>query len=136
MVQRSRHHHLNASGLQTDSFRGSVPSAEFNGVEDETKNLHLYLDRFSAFQQMIDLFAKKIRSRILVFNCINYPAHSKSTQTHKTSEIQMCRRSQFSIQWAKYCDLRSSSLAINPFQLVFHTLKTQINGILIDRYST
>ena len=38
---------------------GNIPSAEFNGVEDETEDLHQYLDRFSAFQQMIDLFCQE-----------------------------------------------------------------------------
>lgn len=40
-------------------FEGNIPYAEFNGVEDATEDLHLYLDRFSAFQQMIDLFCKE-----------------------------------------------------------------------------
>ncbi|WAU73629.1 Tn7-like element transposition protein TnsE [Acinetobacter sp. TR11] len=55
---------------------GSVPSAEFNGAEDETEDLHLYLDRFSAFQQMIDLFCKK------------NPINNFSFQLHKLPNIQ------------------------------------------------
>lgn len=55
---------------------GTIPSAEFNGVEDETEDLHLYLDRFSAFQQMIDLFCKE--------NSIK----NFSFQLHKLSNIQ------------------------------------------------
>ncbi|EKA95383.1 hypothetical protein HMPREF1311_03738 [Proteus mirabilis WGLW6] len=31
-------------------FMSLRTSAEFNGVEDETEDLHLYLDRFAAFQ--------------------------------------------------------------------------------------
>ncbi len=57
-------------------FEGAVPSAEFNGVEDETEDLHLYLDRFSAFQQMIDLF------------CENNPVKNFSFQLHKLPNIQ------------------------------------------------
>lgn len=55
---------------------GNIPSAEFNGVEDETEDLHLYLDRFSAFQQMIDLFCKE--------NSVK----NSSFQLHKLPNIQ------------------------------------------------
>ncbi len=55
---------------------GNIPSAEFNGVEDETEDLHLYLDRFSAFQQMIDLF------------CEEHPVKNFSFQLHKLPNIQ------------------------------------------------
>lgn len=55
---------------------GTVPSAEFNGIEDETEDLHLYLDRFSAFQQMIDLFCKE------------NPVKNFSFQLHKLPNIQ------------------------------------------------
>lgn len=55
---------------------GTIPSAEFNGVEDETEDLHLYLDRFSAFQQMIDLFCKE------------NPVKNFSFQLHKLPNIQ------------------------------------------------
>ncbi len=55
---------------------GSIPSAEFNGIEDETEDLHLYLDRFSAFQQMIDLF------------CEEHPVKNFRFQLHKLPNIQ------------------------------------------------
>lgn len=54
---------------------GSTPSAEFNGVEDLTEDLHLYLDRFSAFQQMIELF------------CNQNQVSSFSFQLHKLPNI-------------------------------------------------
>ncbi|WP_227518416.1 Tn7-like element transposition protein TnsE [Alkanindiges hydrocarboniclasticus] len=53
-----------------------MPSAEFNGIEDETEDLHLYLDRFSAFQQMIDLF------------CEEHPVKNFRFQLHKLPNIQ------------------------------------------------
>lgn len=56
--------------------QGTIPSAEFNGVEDETEDLLLYLDRFSAFQQMIDLF------------CEENPVKNFSFQLHKLPNIQ------------------------------------------------
>lgn len=42
-----------SSGVSTNEpvSEGSVPSVEFNGAEDETEDLHLYLDRFSAFHK-------------------------------------------------------------------------------------
>ena len=55
---------------------GNIPSAEFNGVEDETEDLHLYLDRFSAFQQMIDFF------------CQENSVKNFSFQLHKLPNIQ------------------------------------------------
>ena len=63
---------------------GSVPSAEFNGVEDETEDLHLYLDRFSAFQQMIDLFCKEKSVKNFTFQLHKLPniqGHSKHIKT-------------------------------------------------------
>ncbi|MDH1069427.1 Tn7-like element transposition protein TnsE [Acinetobacter johnsonii] len=59
---------------------GNIPSAEFNGVEDETEDLHLYLDRFSAFQQMIDLFCEEHRVNNFSFQLHQLPniqGHSK-----------------------------------------------------------
>ena len=66
------------SGVSTNEpiSEGAIPSAEFNGVEDETEDLHLYLDRFSAFQQMIDLF------------CESNPVKNFSFQLHKLPNIQ------------------------------------------------
>ncbi len=63
---------------------GSIPSAEFNGVEDETEDLHLYLDRFSAFQQMIDLFCKENSITNFSFQLHKLPniqGHSKHIKT-------------------------------------------------------
>ena len=63
---------------------GTIPSAEFNGVEDETEDLHLYLDRFSAFQQMIDLFCKRNPITNLNFQLHKLPniqGHSKYLKT-------------------------------------------------------
>lgn len=63
---------------------GSVPSAEFNGVKDETEDLHLYLDRFSAFQQMIDLFCKENSVKNFSFQLHKLPniqGHSKHIKT-------------------------------------------------------
>ncbi|HEO1795042.1 Tn7-like element transposition protein TnsE [Acinetobacter baumannii] len=65
-------------------FEGTVPSAEFNGVEDETEDLHLYLDRFSAFQQMIDLFCKENSIKNFTFQLHKLPniqGHSKHVKT-------------------------------------------------------
>ena len=65
-------------------FEGTVPSAEFNGVEDETEDLHLYLDRFSAFQQMIDLFCKENSIKNFTFQLHKLPniqGHSKHIKT-------------------------------------------------------
>ncbi|SSQ98843.1 Tn7-like element transposition protein TnsE [Acinetobacter baumannii] len=65
-------------------FEGTVPSAEFNGVEDETEDLHLYLDRFSAFQHMIDLFFKENSVKEFSFqlhklpNIQGYSKHAKT----------------------------------------------------------
>lgn len=66
------------SGVSTNEpvSEGTVPSAEFKGVEDETEDLHLYLDRFSAFQQMIDLLCEK------------NPVKNFSFQLHKLPNIQ------------------------------------------------
>lgn len=52
---------------------GTIPAAEFNGVEDETEDLHLYLDRFSAFQQMIDLFCEENPVKNFSFQLVFYP---------------------------------------------------------------
>src|SRR5690606_5880668 len=63
---------------------GSVPSAESNGVEDETEDLHLHLDRFSAFQQMIDLFCKEKSVKSFSFQLHKLPniqGHSKHIKT-------------------------------------------------------
>lgn len=63
---------------------GTIPSAEFNGVEDETEDLHLYLDRFSAFQQMIDLFCKENSIKNFSFQLHKLPniqGHSKHIKT-------------------------------------------------------
>ncbi|MDH1436943.1 Tn7-like element transposition protein TnsE [Acinetobacter johnsonii] len=63
---------------------GTIPSAEFNGVEDETEDLHLYLDRFSAFQQMIDLFCKENSVKNFSFQLHKLPniqGHSKHIKT-------------------------------------------------------
>ena len=63
---------------------GNIPSAEFNGVEDETNDLHLYLDRFSAFQQMIDLFCKENLVKNFSFQLHKLPniqGHSKHIKT-------------------------------------------------------
>ncbi|GAA5001025.1 hypothetical protein GCM10023206_03280 [Acinetobacter puyangensis] len=63
---------------------GTIPSAEFNGVEDETEDLHLYLDRFSAFQQMIDLFCKEniVKNfRFQLHKLPNIQGHSKHIKT-------------------------------------------------------
>ena len=63
---------------------GTLPSAEFNGVEDETEDLHLYLDRFSAFQQMIDLFCKENSVKNFNFQLHKLPniqGHSKHIKT-------------------------------------------------------
>jgi hypothetical protein len=63
---------------------GTIPSAEFNGVEDETKDLHLYLDRFSAFQQMIDLFCKEnpiTNFSFQLYKLPNIQGHSKHIKT-------------------------------------------------------
>lgn len=63
---------------------GTIPSAEFNGVEDETEDLHLYLDRFSAFQQMIDLFCKENSVKNFSFQLHKLPniqSHSKHIKT-------------------------------------------------------
>lgn len=65
-------------------FEGAIPSAEFNGVEDETEDLHLYLDRFSAFQQMIDLFCKENSIKNFSFQLHKLPniqGHSKHVKT-------------------------------------------------------
>ena len=65
-------------------FEGTIPSAEFNGVEDETEDLHLYLDRFSAFQQMIDLFCKENSVKNFKFQLHKFPniqGHSKHIKT-------------------------------------------------------
>lgn len=59
---------------------GSIPSAEFNDVKDETEDLHLYLDRFSAFQQMIDLFCEEYLVKnfsFLLHKLPNIQGHSK-----------------------------------------------------------
>lgn len=70
--------HNGSSEVSTNEpvTEGSVPSAEFNGVEDETEDLHLYLDRFSAFQKMIALF------------CTENPVKNFSFQLHKLPNIQ------------------------------------------------
>lgn len=63
---------------------GTIPSAEFNGVEDETEDLHLYLDRFSAFQQMIDLFCESNLVKNFNFQLHKLPniqGHSKHIKT-------------------------------------------------------
>lgn len=63
---------------------GNIPSAEFNGVEDETEDLHLYLDRFSAFQQMINLFCKENSIKNFSFQLHKLPniqGHSKHIKT-------------------------------------------------------
>lgn len=63
---------------------GTIPSAEFNGVKDETKDLHLYLDRFIAFQQMIDLFCKENSVKNFSFQLHKLPniqGHSKHIKT-------------------------------------------------------
>lgn len=63
---------------------GTIPSAEFNGVEDETEDLHLYLDRFSAFQQMIDLFCEENSVKNFSFQLHKLPniqGHSKHIKT-------------------------------------------------------
>lgn len=63
---------------------GTIPSAEFNGAEDETEDLHLYLDRFSAFQQMIDLFCKENSVKNFSFQLHKLPniqGHSKHIKT-------------------------------------------------------
>ena len=63
---------------------GNIPSAEFNGVEDETEDLHLYLDRFSAFQQMIDLFCTENSIKNFSFQLHKLPniqGHSKHIKT-------------------------------------------------------
>ncbi len=63
---------------------GNIPSAEFNGVEDETEDIHLYLDRFSAFQQMIDLFCKDKAVKDFNFQLHKLPniqGHSKYLKT-------------------------------------------------------
>lgn len=63
---------------------GTIPSAEFNGVKDETEDLHLYLDRFSAFQQMIDLFCKENSVKNSTFQLHKLPniqGHSKHIKT-------------------------------------------------------
>lgn len=65
-------------------FEGTVPSAEFNGVEDETEDLHLYLDRFSAFQKMIDLFCEENSVKNFSFQLHKLPniqGHSKHIKT-------------------------------------------------------
>ncbi|WP_228140680.1 Tn7-like element transposition protein TnsE [Acinetobacter sp. TGL-Y2] len=74
------------SGVSTNEpiSEGAVPSAEFNGVEDETEDLHLYLDRFSAFQQMIDLFCKENSIKNFNFQLHKLPniqGHSKHIKT-------------------------------------------------------
>ena len=63
---------------------GTIPSVEFNGVEDETEDIHLYLDRFSAFQQMIDLFFKENSVQNFNFQLHKLPniqGHSKHIKT-------------------------------------------------------
>ncbi|WP_151790507.1 Tn7-like element transposition protein TnsE [Acinetobacter junii] len=75
-----------SSGVSTNEpvSAGSVPSAEFNGAEDETEDLHLYLDRFSAFQQMIDLFCKENPVKNFNFQLHKLPniqGHSKHVKT-------------------------------------------------------
>ncbi|KRW42325.1 hypothetical protein AO727_00695 [Acinetobacter baumannii] len=75
-----------SSGVSTNEpvSEGSVPSAEFNGAEDETEDLHLYLDRFSAFQQMIDLFCKENPIKNFSFQLHKLPniqGHSKHVKT-------------------------------------------------------
>lgn len=63
---------------------GTIPSAEFNGVEDKTEDLHLYFDRFSAFQQMIDLFCKENSVKNFSFQLhklSNIQGHSKHIKT-------------------------------------------------------
>lgn len=74
------------SGVSTNEpiSEGAIPSAEFNGVEDETEDLHLYLDRFSAFQQMIDLFCKENTVKNFSFQLHKLPnikGHSKHVKT-------------------------------------------------------
>lgn len=67
---------------------GTIPSAEFNGVEDETEDLHLYLDRFSAFQRMIDLFCKENSVKnftFLLHKLPNIQGHSKHIKTDGNS---------------------------------------------------
>ncbi len=68
----------------TSLFLRELSSAEFNGVEDETEDLHLYLDRFSAFQQMIDLFCKENSVKNFNFQLHKLPniqGHSKHIKT-------------------------------------------------------
>jgi len=58
--------------------------SKFNDVEDETEDLHLYLDRFSAFQQMIDLFCKENSVKNFSFQLHKLPniqGHSKHIKT-------------------------------------------------------
>lgn len=75
-----------SSGVSTNEpiSEGTVSSAEFNGVEDETEDLHLYLDRFSAFQQMIDFFCKESHVKNFSFQLHKLPniqGHSKHVKT-------------------------------------------------------
>ena len=77
---------MELSGVSTNEpiSEGVIPSAEFNGVEDETEDLHLYLDRFSAFQQMIDLFCEKNLVKNFSFQLHKLPniqGHSKHIKT-------------------------------------------------------
>lgn len=57
----SEYEYIEETGVSTgeSSLAGTIPSGEFEGIQDESDDLELYLSRFSAFSEMIDQFFDK-----------------------------------------------------------------------------
>ena len=65
----------NHTGVSTGepNSNGTIPSGEFEGVEDQSDDTELYLDKFNGFKQMIDHFSTK-QKIIATFKLHKLPA--------------------------------------------------------------